>query len=98
MAFDETLTQDVLKHANIVNIVKSFLEVVKKGKNYFAKCPFHDDNNPSLVISEEKQIFRCFVCGTSGNAVTFVRKYLNISYMEALKNVAELSDYHDPRL
>ena len=98
MAFDETLTQDVLKHANIVNIVKSFLEVVKKGKNYFAKCPFHDDNNPSLVISEEKQIFRCFVCGTSGNAVTFVRKYLNISYMEALKKVAELSDYHDPRL
>ena len=98
MAFDETLTQDVLKHANIVNVVKSFLEVVKKGKNYFAKCPFHDDNNPSLVISEEKQIFRCFVCGTSGNAVTFVRKYLNISYMEALKKVAELSDYHDPRL
>ena len=75
MAFDETLTQDVLKHANIVNVVKAFLEVTKKGKNYFAKCPFHDDNNPSLVISEEKQIFRCFVCGTSGNAVTFVRKY-----------------------
>ena len=98
MAFDETLTQDVLKHANIVNVVKAFLEVTKKGKNYFAKCPFHDDNNPSLVISEEKQIFRCFVCGTSGNAVTFVRKYLNIPYFDALKKVAELSDYHDPRL
>lgn len=98
MAFDETLSQDVLKHANIVNIVKAFLEVTKKGKNYFAKCPFHDDNNPSLVISEEKQIFRCFVCGTSGNAITFVRKYLNISFMEAMKKVAELSDYHDPRL
>ena len=98
MPIDETLSQDVLKNADIVRVVSSFLEVTKKGKNYFAKCPFHDDNNPSLVISQEKQIFRCFVCGTSGNAITFVRKFLNVSFMEAMKKVAEISDYHDPRL
>ena len=80
MQFDSTLRDDVLKHAKIEQIVGSFLVVTKKGKNFFARCPFHDDTDPSLVISPEKQIFRCFVCGTSGNAISFVMKYLKISY------------------
>lgn len=98
MPFDESLKDDVLKHAKIENIVGSFLELTKKGRNFVAVCPFHDDTNPSMVVSPEKQIFRCFVCGTSGNAISFVMKYLKIPYMEALRKVAELSDFHDPRL
>ena len=98
MAFDETLVNDVLKHADIVKVIQSYLPVVRKGKDYLAKCPFHDDTNPSMHISPEKQIFKCFVCGTSGNAIGFVMKYEHLSFKEALKKVAELSDYHDPRL
>ncbi len=98
MPFDEELVQSVLKNADIVKIISSYLNVTKKGKNYVAVCPFHDDTNPSLTINPEKQIFKCFVCGTGGTAISFVQKYEHISFMEALKKVAELSGYHDPRL
>ncbi len=98
MAFDETLVNDVLKHADIVKVVSAYLPVIRKGKDYLAKCPFHDDTNPSMHISPELQIFKCFVCGTSGNAIGFVRKYEKLSFREAVKKVAEICDYHDPRL
>ena len=98
MAFDESLVNDVLKHADIVKVVQSYLPLVRKGKDYLAKCPFHDDNNPSMHVSQEKQIFKCFVCGTSGNAIGFVMKYEHLSFKESLKKVAEICGYHDPRL
>ena len=98
MAFDETLVNDVLKHSDIVKVIQAYLPLVRKGKDYLAKCPFHDDTNPSMHISPEKQIFKCFVCGTSGNAIGFVMKYEHLSFKEALKKVAEICDYHDPRL
>ena len=78
MAFDDSLRKDVLDHCNIVEVISSFLSVTKKGKNYVAVCPFHDDTNPSLVISPEKKMFKCFVCGVGGDAITFVSKYLHI--------------------
>ena len=98
MPYDESLTSDVLKHADIVKVIQSYLPLIKKGKDYLAKCPFHDDTNPSMHISPEKQIFKCFVCGTSGNAITFVMKYQRVPFKEALKKVAEICGYSDPRL
>ena len=58
MAIDEELVKEVLKYADIVKITSSYLNVTKKGKNYVAVCPFHDDTNPSLTINPEKQIFK----------------------------------------
>ena len=98
MAYDEQLKIDVLKHADIVKVVGSYLPLVKKGKDYLAKCPFHDDTNPSMHVSPEKQMFKCFVCGTGGGPIYFVQKIENLSYFDALKKVAEICDYHDPRL
>ena len=98
MPFDNDLASEVLKHADIVKVIQSYLPLVKKGKDYLAKCPFHDDTNPSMHISPEKQIFKCFVCGTSGNAIGFVMKYEHLSFKEAMKKVAEISGYRDPRL
>ena len=98
MPVDNDLKEAVLKHADIVEVIKSFIPVTKKGKNYFAVCPFHDDTNPSLSISPEKQIFRCFVCGASGTAISFVMKYKGLQYFDALKLVAEISGFDDPRL
>lgn len=92
------LANDVLKHADIVKIIGSYLTLVKKGKNYMAVCPFHDDTNPSMTVSPEKQFFKCFVCGTGGNAISFVQKYEHVSFMEAVRKVAELSDYHPAAL
>ncbi len=88
------IANDVLKHADIVEVIRTYLQVEKKGKNYVAICPFHDDSNPSLTISPEKQFFKCFVCGTGGNAITFVQKYEHISFTEAVKKVADIVGYH----
>ena len=98
MAIDESLINDVINHADIVKIISSYIGLTKRGKNYFGICPFHDDTNPSLSVSPERKMFRCWVCGTSGSAISFVQKYEHIPFMEALKKVADMSDFHDPRL
>jgi DNA primase len=92
------LIEDVLKHTNIVDVISSYIEVKQQGRNYIALCPFHDDKHPSMQISAEKQIFKCFVCGAGGNAIRFVELYEHIPFYEALRKVAEISGYHDDRL
>ena len=79
---------EIRKSVDIVEVISRYLNVVKKGRNYFAVCPFHNDTNPSLSISREKQIYKCFVCGEGGNVITFIQKYKKISFIEALKEVA----------
>lgn len=98
MALDNQLITDVLNNADIVKVVSSYITLSKKGRNYVGVCPFHDDTNPSLTVSPEKKIFKCFVCGTSGSAISFVQKYEKITFFEAMKKVAEISGYSDPRL
>ena len=90
--------KEILKQVDIVDIISSFIKVTKKGRNYVALCPFHDDSNPSLSISKDKQIFKCFVCGASGNAISFVKKYKNCSYYDAVKTVAQIAGIKDERL
>ena len=79
--------------ADIVDIISRYLPVSKKGKSYTALCPFHDDHSPSLSISEDKQIYKCFVCGAGGNVFSFVQNYEKITFPEAVVKVAELIDY-----
>ena len=76
---------------NIVDLIGSNINLEKKGKNYFGLCPFHDDHSPSLSVSEEKQIYTCFVCGASGNAYSFLMNYENITFMEAVQKIANMS-------
>lgn len=98
MAFDKTLVDDVLKQTDIVDVISSYINVIKKGRNYVAVCPFHDDKNPSLMISKDKQIFKCFVCGHGGTAISFVQDYEKIAFGEALRKVADIAGFSDPRL
>ena len=81
---EETIKK--VREANdIVDVIGSYLPLVQKGKNYFAVCPFHDDHSPSMSVSREKQIFRCFVCGATGNAISFVKDYEKVSFIEAVE-------------
>lgn len=89
MMVSHEIVQEILRKADIVDIVKDYVPLERKGKNYTCRCPFHDDHSPSLSVSPDKQIFKCFVCGEGGNAITFVQKYENISFMEAAKKVGE---------
>lgn len=80
---------DIKSKVNIVDVISEYLPVEQKGKNYFAICPFHDDHNPSMSISPEKQIYTCFVCGASGNVFNFVANYEKVSFVSAVKKVAQ---------
>ncbi len=83
----------IRKRADITEIIQRYLPVIKKGKNFSAVCPFHDDHDPSLSIAPDKQIYKCFVCGAGGNVFTFVRDYEKISFTEAVIKVADIVNY-----
>ena len=86
-SYEEIL--DIQRKINIVDIVRDYVPLVQRGKNYFGICPFHDDHNPSMSVSNEKQMYKCFVCGAAGNVFNFVKDYEKISYYEAVKKVAD---------
>jgi len=81
----------IRKSSNIVDVIGTYVNLEAKGKNYFGVCPFHDDHSPSMSVSPEKQIYTCFVCGASGNVFTFLQEFKNISFLEAVKEVANMS-------
>lgn len=90
MAFiDDEVINKIRISNDIVDVIGSYLPLTQKGKNQFCVCPFHDDHSPSMSVSSEKQIFRCFVCGETGNVITFVMKYLNVPFNEALSILGE---------
>ena len=94
MELSEEKINEIRRSVDIVDIVSEYIPVTQKGRNYFALCPFHDDHNPSLSISPEKQIYTCFVCGAHGNVFNFLMNYENISFIEALKIVANKVGIH----
>ncbi len=89
MAFiNQSEIDSIRKNVNIVDIIGSYIPLTKKGKNFFAICPFHDDHSPSMSVSEERQMYRCFTCEKSGNVFTFVEDYENVTFPEAVSIVA----------
>lgn len=75
---------EIRSKIDIVDVVSKYVPLTQKGKNFFGVCPFHDDTNPSMSVSREKQIYRCFSCGASGNVFNFIMNYEHISFKEAL--------------
>ncbi len=78
---------EIRNKADIVDIIKEYIPLIQKGKNYFGVCPFHQDHSPSMSVSKERQLFKCFSCGAGGNVFKFVSDYENISYIEAVSKV-----------
>ena len=90
MKLTQEVIDDIRNSADIVDVIGHYIPLVKKGKGYSALCPFHDDHDPSLSISQDKQIYKCFVCGNGGNVFTFVSNYKKISFPEAVAEVANI--------
>ena len=88
---DEKINE-IRSSVNIVDIISNYIPLTNKGKNYFGICPFHDDHSPSMSVSPERQMFKCFTCGVGGNVFTFVSKYEDISFIEAVKKVADYAN------
>lgn len=86
---NQDIIQEIRSKVDIVDVISSYIPLSKHGKNFFCVCPFHDDNNPSMSVSREKQIYRCFSCGATGNVFTFVENYEHISFQETLRILGE---------
>ena len=83
------LANEIRSKVDIVDIVGERIPLVARGKNFFGVCPFHDDSNPSLCVSREKQIYTCFSCHATGNVYTFLMNYEHIDFKEALRYLGE---------
>lgn len=81
--------QEVMNRADIVEVVGQFVRLKRRGANYIANCPFHNEKSPSFSVSASKGIFKCFGCGKGGNAVSFVQEHERITYPEAIRWLAD---------
>lgn len=83
------LANEIRSKTDIVDIIGERIPLVARGKNFFGVCPFHDDSNPSMCVSREKQIYTCFSCHATGNVYTFLMNYDHIGFREALKYLGD---------
>ena len=86
---DRATVDKIYAAANVVDVVSDFVSLKKKGVNYTACCPFHNEKTPSFIVSPAKNVFKCFGCGKGGNAVNFVMEHERLTYVEALKWLAK---------
>ena len=80
---EETIEQ-IRTSNDVVDVVSEYVQLTKRGRNWFGLCPFHGEQTPSFSVSQDKQIFHCFGCGAGGNAITFVMDIDNLTFQEAL--------------
>ncbi len=85
----QSFIQDLLNRTDIVDVVGRHINLKRSGANYTACCPFHDEKTPSFTVSPSKQFYHCFGCGAHGNAIGFVMAYGGLSYVEAIRELAE---------
>lgn len=84
----QTFLDDLLDRLDIVEVIDRRVKLKKTGKNYSARCPFHDEKTPSFSVNPEKQFYYCFGCGAGGNALGFVMDYENLGFPQAVENLA----------
>lgn len=88
---------DLLARLDIVDIIDARVKLKKKGKNYGACCPFHNEKTPSFSVSQEKQFYHCFGCGVHGNAIDFMMEYERLEFVEAIEELASFVGLEVPR-
>ncbi|WP_267523330.1 DNA primase [Campylobacter sp. MG1] len=85
--------QKLKETVSIIDLVSKFVQIHKQGSNYMCVCPFHSDKNPSMVIREDEGYFHCFGCGAHGDAISFIQKYKNIDFIQALNELASMYNF-----
>lgn len=94
----EEVIERVRQSNDIVEVVGEFVQLKKRGKNYFGLCPFHDENTPSFSVAEDKQIYHCFGCKKGGNVLSFIMEIEGLSFYESLVLLAERGDIELPTI
>ena len=85
---NQDIVNEIRRKTDIVDIIGEKIPLEKRGKNYFGVCPFHDDTNPSMSVSREKQIYTCFSCHATGNVFTFLMNYEHKEFNQVISDLA----------
>jgi len=96
MRYDDHIIDQVLSSSDIVEVVGQFVTLKKAGKNFKGLCPFHEEKTPSFMVSQDKQIYHCFGCAAGGNAFGFLMQHENMSFPEALRELAQRAGINLP--
>ncbi len=88
LSFPNASLEELKSRLNIVDVVGRVVPLKRAGANFKGVCPFHNEKTPSFVVSEQKQIFTCFGCGASGDAIEFTKRYYNLEFQEAVEKLA----------
>ena len=89
MRIPPSILEEIRTSADIVEVVSGYVNLKKKGQNYFGLCPFHTEKTPSFSVNTQKQIFHCFGCGEGGNSISFIMKVESLSFVESAKYLAD---------
>ena len=90
MRYTEMQIEEVISRNDIVDVVGSYVKLTKKGERYFGLCPFHNEKSASFCVTPSKQMSYCFGCHEGGSAISFVMKYENMGFAEAVKFLADI--------
>lgn len=96
MRYSEEQIEEITEKNDIVDIISPYVKLKKKGNSYFGLCPFHSEKSPSFSVSPSKQMYYCFGCGEGGNVITFLMRYENDTFQEAIKSLAEKAGINLP--
>jgi DNA primase len=88
---------NLIARVDIVDLIDARVPLKQAGKNYQARCPFHNEKSPSFSVNREKQFYHCFGCGASGNAISFLMDYERQTFIEAVETLAESLGLEIPR-
>ena len=94
---DRSFIDDLLSRIDIVEVISQSVELKKHGSGHKGLCPFHAENTPSFNVSSSKQFYHCFGCGASGDAITFLREYEGLTFMEAIEKLAAMANIEIPK-
>ena len=97
MQIPEDFIEEVLARTDLIGLIHSRVPLKRSGKNYSACCPFHKEKTPSFSVSPDKQFYHCFGCGASGNAITFLREYERMHFVDAVTTLAQAASLEVPR-
>ena len=89
MFYSDDLIEEIRSRNDIVDVISSYVKLTRKGNTYFGLCPFHNEKSPSFSVTPSKQMYYCFGCGQGGNVITFVMKYENMTFTDAVKFLAD---------
>ena len=89
MAIPQSFIQELLARVDVVEVVGRYVQLKKGGANFMGLCPFHGEKSPSFSVSPAKQFFHCFGCGKNGNAIGFLMEHAGMTFVEAVKDLAQ---------